>query len=986
MKQEFNTKTIKDYASYFLLQNKAYKISMSLTTMIGIALMILIEVLFPNGNVSDSWILLFIKNSLELMTIMILTSVSGYAVGSISALIMFASVTLTNGFVYQPVLLMIASVVSNFPVVHQWYKKKSRTVLSAVLFAIVLGAASNIIVLFLENNAIDNFILTVKEQGLFSFYTLGILLSGMYILPCALVSLFCYVFFNFVPLKYRKLFFSSSYESEEVKAIKATLAKNKKKGSIGKTVFTIVVVEAVFMAVAAFGFSGGLIVVTFGVLESEAMILFMSRMFFLMMMIAVPTIFVAVANINTSIINPIKLMAKAIEDSSRVSVDRSRNMDNLDIHDLNIKSQNEIGVLYDSLVFSADSTKAYLERMQKEQELKHNLQVAEEANKAKSAFLSNMSHEIRTPINAMLGFDEMILRESSEPEILRYASDIQGAGKSLLSLVNEILDFSKVEAGKMEIIPVEYDLSSTINDSINMISKRAEDKGLALNVSVDENIPHLLYGDEIRIKQCVINILTNAVKYTEKGSINFSFTYEKTSDSSIDLTIHVKDTGIGIKEEDLGKLFTAFQRLDEKRNRTIEGTGLGMNLVQHLLGLMGTVLKVDSVYGEGSDFYFTLSQQVINWEPIGNFTEKYIHAKESFAGARYKESFHAPDAHILVTDDTQLNLTVIRGLLKQTKIQVDTATSGAETLKLCAQKKYDIIFIDHRMPVMDGIETLKALTAMEDNLNKGVPCIALTANAVSGARQMYLNEGFTEYLTKPIDSKKLEHLILEYLPKEKVEQVSGDDSGPDNNERPSAESPHAALLEKIKNVEGIDLSAGIKNCGDEQVFLDALKEFYRSIKEKSELIEKYADGRDFKNYTVLVHALKSSARLVGAQGLSGAAAHLEKCGDEMNENEIAEKTPALLSEYREYGTKLSFLSQDEQDDGKEEIGAEDFSSALSNIRECIQAFDFTSADQIIEMLGEYKIPADQKERFEKIKKAIALVDQNEAMSLLSEIK
>ncbi len=416
----------------------------------------------------------------------------------------------------------------------------------------------------------------------------------------------------------------------------------------------------------------------------------------------------------------------------------------------------DFGKLY-SLVDDTDHYK-YMEVLEEQKKM------ADSASVAKSRFLANMSHEIRTPINAVLGMDEMILRESGEKEIRNYAASIQSAGKALLSLINDILDFSKVEEGRMEIIPVQYELSSLVNDLVNMIKERAVRKGLKLSISVDPKIPHVIVGDEIRIRQCVMNLLTNAVKYTLKGSVTLRVGYEKKDDKSIMLSFSVEDTGIGMKKEDMEKLFSPYERIDEKRNRSIEGTGLGMSITRQLLDLMGSSLSVESEYGEGSRFSFAVEQEVVSWDEIGDYSER-LDSSDS-EGAEYHELFRAPDARILVVDDNETNLSVVKSLLKQTRLRIDTADSGADALALAKVNDYDAMLIDHMMSDMDGLETLAELRKLDRN--RETPAVALTANAVSGAREMYLAAGFTDYLSKPVEGIKLEKMLKKLLPKEKL--------------------------------------------------------------------------------------------------------------------------------------------------------------------------------------------------------------------------
>ncbi|MBR2216071.1 MAG: response regulator [Selenomonadaceae bacterium] len=608
--------------------------------------------------------------------------------------------------------------------------------------------------------------------------------------------------------------------------------------------------------------------------------------------------------------------------------------------------------------------------------LKQMAEQAKAANIAKSQFLSNMSHEIRTPINAVLGMDEMILRECHDPVICEYAENIRLAGNSLLSLVNDILDFSKIEAGKMDIIPVEYEMSSVLNDLVNMIQTRAQKKGLALKVDAAPCLPSVLFGDEVRIKQVVTNILTNAVKYTEKGSIHLTVDYEKEDAAHILLKISVKDTGIGIKEEDIARLFTAFERIEEKRNRAIEGTGLGMNITQQLLSLMGSKLAVKSVYGEGSDFSFKLRQEVMNWEPMGDFAESY--RRTLAKRGEYQEKFIAPNACILVVDDTVMNITVVKGLLKQTRVQIDTAESGYECLHLVTKKHYDIIFLDHRMPGIDGIETLARMKALPGNLNDETPVISLTANAVSGAKAMYMEAGFQDYLTKPINSTLLETMMLKYLPPEKVRHTT-------EAVAPEEETVLAALPDWLQTVPGLDTAAGVGHCGSEDAYLDALTVFAESIEPSAAEIEEYFRQGDYANYTTKVHALKSSARVVGATELSEKALRLENAGNSGYVQEIEADTPALLALYRSYAPHLSPLLQQEDTDSEEKplIDPAELSEAYETLREITASFDFDSLQFVMDSLAGYRLPETETERYAALKKAAREPDWIELAKILA---
>lgn len=445
-------------------------------------------------------------------------------------------------------------------------------------------------------------------------------------------------------------------------------------------------------------------------------------------------------------------------------------------------------------------------------ELKAAAEDAISAGKAKNNFLANMSHEIRTPINAVLGMNEMILRESQDNQILEYASNIQSAGRTLLALINEILDFSKIESGKMEIIPVEYDVSRLISDLVNMVKSRADKKGLVLITEIDGSIPSTLYGDDVRLRQIITNILTNAVKYTPKGNIRLKMHLLDISDGVAKLEVSVSDTGMGIKEEDISKLFTSFQRLDQEKNRNIEGTGLGITIVQKLLNMMDSELHVASVYGVGSTFSFVISQKIINMAPLGDYEKKYIANEQKRMAAEVVKT--APEARVLIVDDNDTNLLVAKSLLKRTLVKVETAGSGKECIEKLKNQLFDIVFLDHMMPEMDGIETLREIRDKE--LAVGTTFVALTANAVSGAKQIYMEAGFDDYLSKPINGTELENCLFQYLDRSLVEKE-------EKQERTISLDQDNPLSELGTT---LDIHKGVANCGDsKETFVAAVFEF-----------------------------------------------------------------------------------------------------------------------------------------------------------------
>ena len=599
------------------------------------------------------------------------------------------------------------------------------------------------------------------------------------------------------------------------------------------------------------------------------------------------------------------------------------------------------------------------------------------ASQAKSAFLANMSHEIRTPINAILGMDEMILRESGEQAVLAYATNIKAAGLSLLEIVNEILDFSKVEAGKMEILPENYDVSSLILNLVNMISERAEKKQLAFNLDVDSQLPKTLFGDSIKIQQCILNILTNAVKYTKAGSVSFTVSFVKLDEGRILLKVSVKDTGIGIKEENMEKLCSPFERIEEDKNKTIEGTGLGMSIVARILSMMNSKLEVKSVYGEGSEFGFSVEQTVVDWTAVGDINESYkqgtLRAAQQMTA--YEEKLHAPKARLLFVDDTEMNLEVIRELLKRTGIKIDTALSGREALEKVQKESYDILFIDYRMPEMDGIETLRAMRELENNLCREKPCIVLTANALSGVKQMYLDAGFTDYLSKPVRPDLLEDMIRKYLPEDYVE--AGEDEEGESGRQENGGIEETAFLARLRTIEGIDVNMALENCGSVKILESTVKKYYAGIDERAGELQRYFESEDWENYGTKVHGLKSISRFIGAVDIAAEAEHLEHCADNAETDEIRKRHGSLLDGFMAYKEKLlPFVAVKESEDGEEkkELGEEKFSAKLAKIRECAEAFDLDGLDALMADFDSYRIPEKFKEKITKIRTYVENVD------------
>ena len=521
------------------------------------------------------------------------------------------------------------------------------------------------------------------------------------------------------------------------------------------------------------------------------------------------------------------------------------------------------------------------------------------ANQAKSQFLAQMSHEIRTPINAVLGMNEMILRESKSENVLDYSTNIQSAGKTLLTLINSILDFSKIEDGKMEIVPVRYETVTLIDDLVNMISERARKKGLDFKTNISSSLPKSLYGDDVRLRQIITNILTNAVKYTPEGSVTLKIDGQIIDADTWELQVSVSDTGIGIRAEDMDKLFQSFRRIDEERNRNIEGTGLGVVIVQKLLNMMDSRLEVASVYGQGSEFSFKLRQKIIDKNPIGDYDSLRSKHAEKFSGKKF---ITAANAKILAVDDNDMNLKVISGLLKRNLIVPDIAESGRQGIELAKRNFYHMIFMDNMMPGLSGIETLQIMRH-EKILPDQTKVIMLTAGAMTGMREVYLREGFDDYLSKPIDVSQLESILKRHLPTELVsfeseEQPAPIPPPPQEDDEPAGEDQFSKREQKLfaKTCPDIDLDIALKYCMDSKSFLEQMLATFTDPK-RPEKIQAAFDASDLKNYQILVHALKSTSLSIGAKTLSEQAKILESAAKENDLEKIHANHGDLMTAY-----------------------------------------------------------------------------------------
>ena len=652
-------------------------------------------------------------------------------------------------------------------------------------------------------------------------------------------------------------------------------------------------------------------------------------------------------------------------------------------------------------------------------------------NASKVSFLAKMSHEIRTPINTIIGMNEMIARENKDPALESYIENTQNAGKALISLVNDILDFSRIESGHLQLTENVYQLASLINDEVHMIQVRAEKKQLEVVVNVDDKLPSYLYGDEVRIKQVVSNLLTNAVKYTEEGSITFSVYGQYSDAGEFSLYFSVADTGVGIQEKDLSKIFDSFSRAEEKKYQNIEGTGLGLNIIKKLVEEMQGEIKVRSVYGRGSLFTVVIPQKIISAEPTGVKAEAFEEERSQLGS--YRTAFVAPQAKILAVDDNEMNLAVVKGFLKRTQMQLDTALSGEKCLELCKEKRYDVILMDHMMPEPDGIETLRLLRQQLEGYNLHTPVVVLTANAVAGSREEYLAKGFAEYLSKPILPDKLEKVLRQFLPEamiipmeepeetqeiansvvlntlvEELSQELREEAAPEVQEQPeavqqatqeTAVQPTAmqptVMQSAEKQPEGqISHELGLFYCnGDEEMYGEMLEAYYKQGMQYAQTLPEYFEKKDWKNYAIITHAMKSSSLNIGAREFSNIAKEHEMAGKEEKADWITENWESFYESFKELLKEAEGLLQiqepsSESEEEPEELTREEYLKECEMLMEYIRNYEMSACEEQIRRLQsispEGLDPKKNREICEQLKSAIDEFDYAKAEELLQD--
>ena len=623
---------------------------------------------------------------------------------------------------------------------------------------------------------------------------------------------------------------------------------------------------------------------------------------------------------------------------------------------------------------------------------------AKSAGKAKTDFLANMSHEIRTPMNAICGMSDLLLQTKLTDEQLDYVSTIKLSSDNLLSIINDILDFSKIEAGKMELVPQSYNLLSPLYSLQNTIDVRIGERPLDFKISIKRDMPTELYGDEVRVQQVILNLLTNAVKYSNQGHIELIVDYEKIADDEIMLKITVKDQGIGIKKEDMPKLFEAFSQVDMERNHRIEGTGIGLTITERLVRSMGGSITLESEYGVGTTFYVSMRQKVEDFNSVidTESTDDFVVISHSnilkgfVSGKKKIAKFIAPDAKVLVVDDNEANLKVAKGLMGQYKLSVRTCTSGKAALDILeTDKSFDILFIDHMMPEMDGVELTKILRSSNDDYLKYVPIIALTANAIKGVSEMFLANGFTEYLSKPIDTERLGEVLNKWIPENKKEEaMEEEESVADKNQ--AVDDNEENLLNMLRQIENVDYDKAMTLCGkSEDILLSVIEVYVKSYSQIKERIDSTYAKEDLKNYAIEVHGVKSSSRSIGNDVLGEMAYRLEIEAKDGNIAYVKENHSEFVTKYEQFVGKLKEIVDKLKTEEKIEKVKFSKEEILSMINECISLYDEFETTKAEEVLKKLQCAECDENIMNLINDAIdsaELFDFDEVTKILTNIK
>ncbi|GHV53683.1 hypothetical protein FACS1894216_12150 [Synergistales bacterium] len=600
---------------------------------------------------------------------------------------------------------------------------------------------------------------------------------------------------------------------------------------------------------------------------------------------------------------------------------------------------------------------------------------SDEENRSKSSFLARMSHEIRTPMNAIIGMSELAGREYGKPEGLAYINGIKHAGVSLLSIINDILDFSKIGSGNFQIASAPYEMSSLLNDVLTIIKIRLGDKQIEFIEDIDASLPSNVIGDETRVRQILLNLLSNAAKYTENGFIKFSARCEKNGEGSIILTFSVEDSGIGIKPGDMGNLFGDFSRVDTARNKGIEGTGLGLSIAKSLCAAMGGDITVSSEYGKGSMFTAVITQEIGEYKPIGAIQGMPPERSSSV-------SFTAPGVSVLIVDDVATNLIVTEGLLAPYKMDILTCTGGREAVDMVRARHFDLVFMDHMMPGMDGVKATQIIRATGGVQFKKLPIIALTANAVSGVKEMFLENGFDDFLSKPIEISKLNDIIKKWIPKERQMKITQE------RIEENAAEPEVKLI-----IDGVDTAKGISVCGSVSRYRATLEVYCRDAESRLKFFGSAPNGEETDAFAIQAHALKSASASIGADGLSKSAALLEKAAKERDADTIGEHVEA-------FGASLAAIVQNiraalagarKREGSADSVSDEEIISLLSELKKNIGAFvdgnsqNISVIDKIIERLNDMPLDARTREAVSKISDAVLISEFGEAKAELDNL-